>query len=137
MYKYSLIGFLALIIGCQSIEKNKKPETFLSEDEMVNALTELTILKATSTVAAGIKKDSGIDFKEYSLKNLGIDSTIISENIAYYGYKPELLKKIYLRVEDSLEQRYILHDSIYKLNDTQKDSDDLKDFEAEEEWRDD
>lgn len=114
MYKYSIIGVFLLIFGCQSVEKNKKPSTLLNEDEMVNTLTELAILKATSTVASGIKKNSGIDFKAYTLQKI-VDSTTIAENIAYYGYYPKKLKTIYLRVQDSLEKRYQLYDSLFKM----------------------
>ncbi len=115
MYKYSLIGFLILLFGCQSIEENQKPEAFLNEDEMVNALTELAILKAAGTVASNdVKRDSGIDLKEYALGAYKLDSCVVAENIAYYGYKPQKLQKIYLRVQDNIEQRYRLHDSLFK-----------------------
>ncbi len=114
MHKYYFIGLIALLIGCQSIEKKVKPTTLLSEDEMVNALTELAILKASITVAPGVKNNSGIDFKEYIAQKINVDSTVMSENIAFYGYRPEKLKDIYLRVEDSLEIRFQLHDSLMK-----------------------
>lgn len=129
MYKYNIIGILLLIFSCQSVEKNTMPSTLLNEDEMVNTLTELAILKATNAVASNIKKDSGIDIKAYTTQKIG-DSTIIAENLAYYGYYPKKLKTIYLRVQDSLEKRYQLHDSLFKIYAENKNLDDYEgDFE--------
>jgi len=115
MYKYSIFFLLSIIIGCQSIDKKPLPSTLLSEDEMVVALTELTILKASTTVASGIKKYSGIIIKDYISEKIGVDSTLVVENIAYYSYQPEDLMAIYKRVSDSLEKRFQLHDSLLEV----------------------
>ncbi len=112
MKKIFLFILIVTISSCQSIEKNKKPSTLLSEDEMVNALTELTILKSLSTVTSGIKRNSGINTKDYIAKKIQVDSITMMDNLAYYGYNPEKLKAIYLRVHDTLEKRYVLHDSL-------------------------
>lgn len=134
MYRKYFLGLIALCLSCQSIDKRPTPSRLLTEDEMVNTLTELTILKATSTVASGIKKHSGIDFKDYINKKIGIDSLTIAENLAYYGYEPKDLKAIYQRVEDSLEVRFQLHDSLYnrhnKSNQNPKTFENLKSDES-------
>lgn len=103
MGKKILFIIAMFTISCQNVEKNTIPETLYTEEQMVEVLTEVAVLKAIKTNYFKDYQSFGINSGDYLCKKYDIDSITLQENIKYYNYYPHRLQSIYERVKDSLE----------------------------------
>jgi hypothetical protein len=95
--------FLALVLNsCYELEKAKKPDTFLSEQEMVNVLTEISILSAAKGINKKKLEENGVLPNDYIYTKHKIDSVIFAENNIYYSHDLDAYNRIYDKVEDTL-----------------------------------
>ena len=97
-------GMIALILlsGCK---QNEKPSGVLSEDEMVNILSEV-YLAEERVARIGISHDSAVklfpQFEARIYKKTGVSDSVFRLSLMYYKSNPEKLEHIYTALVDSL-----------------------------------
>jgi hypothetical protein len=85
-------------------ENESVPETVLSEDQLVNVLTDAYLAEGASGIniknVTGEKFDSAYVFNP--LKDNNIDKAVFDSSMAYYTKHPKKLKIIYDKVLEKL-----------------------------------
>lgn len=103
--KYNYYTYLLVVLvltSCYQLEKPEQPSTLLSEQEMVNVLTQMSILSAAKGINKRKLEENGILPKDFIFKKYKIDSTVFAENNLYYSHNLESYNRIYNRVKDTL-----------------------------------
>lgn len=102
------ILILFTLLNCQKIDKNIIPEKLLSEEELTQILIDVSQIKSIKSSSSYLDelKSAGIVPNEYLCFKYDIDSITLNENLAYYNYNPDELKKIYIKVLDSLDKSH-------------------------------
>ena len=105
MKKYAWILTLALLAFISCIDREKRPEVFLDEPQMIDVLTDAYLIEAQ----LNLKKTSGIDvtdlqaaYYEQLFEHYGITDSIFEQNLAYYTRQPAILE----RMMDSVTNRF-------------------------------
>jgi len=93
------------MLSCQSVEKMKKPDNLISEDKMVEVLTDLVLLNSAKNYNRRILEETGIKVNSYLYEKHGIDSLQLAQSTQYYADDASKLDKIYRTVKDTLEAR--------------------------------
>lgn len=105
MLRY-LFVFILLITACKG--KETIPEGILTEDQMVNQLTEYYIAE-DKIVQLAVPGDSGARaFRILSKKivdKTGISDSVFRRSLEYYAHDPVKLERIYGALVDSLNLR--------------------------------
>ena len=95
-----------LFVSCRPIQEVDEtvPESLLSEDQLVNVLTDAYLAEGASGInikgVAGQKFDSAYVFNP--LKDNGIRKTKFDSTMSYYTKHPKKLKIIYDKILDKL-----------------------------------
>jgi len=103
--KYLVLIFALFMLSCQSVEKMKKPDNLISEDKMVEVLTDLVLLNSAKNYNRRILEETGIKVNSYLYEKHGIDSLQLAQSTQYYADDASKLDKIYRTVKDTLEAR--------------------------------
>ena len=101
--KVKILILVIFIISCNK-EFVEKPNNLIPEDEMVNILFDIAILKSHQSLSVSTNdKDEVIDFPEdYVFKKYEIDSLQLSQSNIYYASKPEQHIRIFTKVFDRI-----------------------------------
>ena len=106
MKKYAWILTLALLAFISCTDREKRPEVFLDEPQMIDVLTDAYLIEAQ----LNLKKTSGIDvtdlqaaYYEQLFEHYGITDSIFEQNLAYYTRQPAILE----RMMDSVTNRFV------------------------------
>ncbi len=89
--------------SCQNIEEVKKPDNLISEDKMVDVLTELSLLNSAKNKNKRILEETGLQPDTYLYSKYKIDSLQLAESTTYYAKKYDKFDGIYQRVKQNLE----------------------------------
>ena len=104
---------LAALCGCE--DKGFKPERLLTEQEMIDIMTDVQIIEAdinyqkmderdpkdSTTVVPKDYVKMSRDYYDQLFEHYGITDSIFSQNLKYYTEHPEVLE----RIMDSVTQR--------------------------------
>ena len=112
MKRLSLILLLfVLVAACGRKDKGFIPERLLTEQEMIDILTDVQIIEADINYTKTQEKDTDakpIDYRgltqsfyDQLFEHYGITDSIFSQNLRYYTERPEQLEKMM----DSVLQR--------------------------------
>ena len=106
-----ILFVLLLLTACGHKDKGFMPERLLTEEEMVDVMTDVQIIEAQINYQKTLEKEEGEPFIDYKVmaqsyydqffEHYGITDTIFSQNIRYYTERPEVLQ----RIMDSVVQR--------------------------------
>lgn len=108
MRKFCLVALLTLLFfaSCNNKDKVRKPDVFLSEQQMVDVLTDAYLLEAELTQ----KKSSVLEvsslqktYYDQLFEHYAITDTIFDQNMYYYSHHPDILE----RVMDSVMNRFV------------------------------
>lgn len=128
MKKIVFIFFLFSVLGCQKIDKLKKPEPLLSKEKMVEIYTDLSYIKAIKSEAHGALNDSRILTKDYFFSKHQIDSAVLSNNLKYYANNLPIYQEILAEVLDSLKIKNNFYENLnQQIIDSEEDSDNYND----------
>ena len=105
-YKFLII--VLITVSCKKEAVIELPECLLTEEQMVDAMVEITILKATKSIGRQGLKDSGIQPLEYLFSKQGIDTVTIRENFEYYNKDYDRSRALYDKVSVKLKSRELL-----------------------------
>ena len=89
--------------SCQNIEEVKKPANLISEDKMVEVLTELNLLNSAKNYNKRILEETGLQPDTYLYSKYKIDSLQLAESTTYYAKKYDKFDGIYQKVKQNLE----------------------------------
>lgn len=99
------IAVVVLLSACGS-NKVKKPDTFLTEQQMIEVLSDSYLIEAElnqrKTMGENVTKLQEAYYSQF-FEHYGIDDTILEQNMAYYTRYPEILE----RIMDSVNQRFV------------------------------
>ena len=114
-----------LATACGHKDKGFMPERLLTEEEMVDVMTDVQIIEAQINYQKMLDKEEGEPFMDYKVmaqsyydqffEHHGITDTIFSQNIRYYTERPEVLE----RIMDSVVQRLTREQSESRRDDSQ------------------
>ncbi|GAB2760749.1 DUF4296 domain-containing protein [Salinimicrobium soli] len=118
----SVLLLLVLLISCQDIKKSPKPENLISEDKMVEILTDLALLHGARSYNKNLLQEKGIIPSEYIREKYNIDSTRFRISNNYYTENYKQYQKMYSQVKENLEQLRVKYDSIREQEEEKQDS---------------
>ena len=116
-----IILFFVLATACGRKDKGYMPERLLTEQEMIEVMSDVQIIEADINYKKSIEREQGLPHKDYSqltasyydqlFAHYGITDSIFSQNIRYYTEHPEVLERImdsatnsFLRLRSQLRQ---------------------------------
>ena len=95
-----------LVTACGHKDKGFMPERLLTEEEMIDAMTDMQIIDAQINYQKSLDKEEdenpvNADFKDMAqayydqfFEHYGITDSIFLQNIKYYTERPETLQRI-------------------------------------------
>ena len=98
-----LLSFVT-ILSCRNASYDK-PDNLISEDKMVDIISEFMIINAAKGVNKKILEDHIKDPTAYVLEKFGIDSMQFEQSNAYYARNIDRYTAIYNRVNQNLESK--------------------------------
>lgn len=102
--KYLKIFIIAFFLSsCQNIEEIKKPDNLISENKMVDVLTELNLLNSAKNKNKRALEETGIQPDVYLYSKYKIDSLQLAESTSYYAKKYDKFDGIYQKVKQNLD----------------------------------
>lgn len=105
-YLFPLLLVLLAVSGCGHKEKVLKPTVFLTEQQMIDVLSDTYLIEAElNQMKSEGKEVGGLQriYYEQLFEHYGITDTIFEENMNYYSYHLEDLE----RIMDSVMNRFI------------------------------
>ena len=112
-----IILFFLLVTACGRKEKSFMPERLLTEQEMIDVLTDVQIIEADINYQKSKERDQkeedsveivpkdylklSREYYDQFFEHYGITDSILVQNIQYYSSQPEVLE----RIMDSVMQR--------------------------------
>jgi len=126
MTRYLMHIPLFILLSCQSADKVEKPDRLLSEDKMVNILSDLMILKSARDVNSDRLSNFIDDPFHHIAQKHNVDSLTLEKNIEYYNFQFNKNLSIYKRVKDNIAKKKAKLDSIEKVMDSLKKHDKKK-----------
>ena len=111
-----------LLTSCQDIQKSDKPKDLISQDKMVDVLTEIALLNGARTYNKKMLKEKGIDPYEHLWEKFEVDSSQFRRSNNYYSENYKVYSKIYSRVKERLESFQLQYDSLREIEERKKDS---------------
>lgn len=106
MKKYALFFGLALLVLASCTDKEKRPEVFLDEPQMIDVLTDAYLIEAKLNMrksAGGDVSYLQVAYYEQLFEHYGITDSIFEQNMAYYTRHPAVLE----RMMDSVTNRFV------------------------------
>jgi len=89
--------------SCQHVDEIKEPNNLISEDKMVDVLTEINLLNSAKNFNKRILEETGLQPDTYLFSKYKIDSLQLAESTSYYAKKYDKFDGIYKRVKQNLE----------------------------------
>lgn len=111
---------IVVLVGSCAEKLLEKPDNLIQKDKMVDILNDLAILNAAKNTNVTILRNHDIEPMQYIFTKYAIDSLQFVESDRYYASLPEEHEKIYLAVEEKLQQEE------ERLNTIKKERDSLK-----------
>jgi len=121
--KYFLYSFvLIFFVGCNGIDKPKKPDNLITKEKMSNIMYDLYILNAAKGVNKKVLELNGIMPLEYVYKKYDIDSLQFAESNTYYAYDTKTYTAIVEKVRADLQKDKDMYDKLNKDEQKVQDS---------------
>jgi len=117
-YIFCLAIMVLSFASCSDVQKQKRPERILSEDEMVEIYSDMMVLDAIKKSNTKIYKAYEIDVQKHIYNKYKIDSTLLKDNIDYYNLEFDANIRIFERVNENMNRKKEVFDSINKIQDS-------------------
>ena len=127
MKHFFYILILISFVGCNTIDRPKKPKNLIAKDKMSDIMYDLYILNAAKGVNRKLLELNGIMPLDYIYTKYGIDSLQFVDSNTYYAYDTEVYTKIIEKMSGELEKDKELYEKL--VNEEQKVADSLKAIE--------
>lgn len=100
------LAVVVLLSACDGSNKVKKPEPLLTEQQMIEVLTDSYLIESDlnqrKTVGENVTKLQTAYYDQL-FEHYGINDSILEQNMVYYTHYPEVLE----RIMDSVNQRFV------------------------------
>lgn len=100
-----LVLLLIIIFTISCDDKIKKPDNLISENEMVDILTDLSLLNAAQGLNKKILVENGILSEKYVFKKHNIDSLQFVTSNSYYAHNIKVYERIYAKLKANLNAK--------------------------------
>lgn len=117
-----VIVFLMVLASCQDVQHTQKPDNLISENKMVEVLTEISLLHGARSYNKNVMEEKGIVPYPYLMEKYGIDSAQLVQSNNYYAENYRQYNRIYGRVKQKLEILLKEYDSIREIEERKRDS---------------
>ncbi len=111
-----------LLLGCNGIDKPKKPKNLIGKEKMSEIMYDLYILNAAKGVNRKMLEANAIMPLEYLYKKYDIDSLQFAESNTYYAYDTEGYLAIIETVKKKLEKNKDFYEKLNVKEQNVKDS---------------
>lgn len=115
-----LLSFMGM--SCNRLDKPRKPDNLLSESQMVNIITDISLITAAKGVQKKVIEAEQINLEEFVFQKHNVDSVQFAESNNYYAYDVKTYENIYQRVNQRLENQKQEYLEIERKNLEKKDS---------------
>lgn len=132
MKHFFYILILISFVGCNSVDRPKKPKDLIAKDKMSDIMYDLYILNAAKGVNRKLLELNGVMPLEFVYKKYNIDSLQFADSNTYYAYDTEVYSALVDKVKADLEKSKELYE---KLNNEDQKIKDLQ-FKADQEAKD-
>ncbi|WP_405330374.1 DUF4296 domain-containing protein [Leeuwenhoekiella sp. LLG6367-2.1] len=82
---FLIVLILFVFVGCNEIQRPKKPDNFIKEDLMVDVLYDISLMRTLRTYNMNEMRSLGIVPDSLIYKKYNIDSLQFAESINYYS----------------------------------------------------
>ncbi len=103
MRRLWIVFLVFTLFGCRQTDKVKEPENLISENKMVEVLTDLALVNSAKNYNRRQLENTGLRPVEYLYDRHDIDSVSLAQSTRYYANFPSDLERIYSRVKNNLE----------------------------------
>lgn len=108
---WAIFGFF-LLLSCQDIEEMERPKDLIPQNQMVEILTDLSLLNSAKNYNKRLLEETGLKPDDYLYTKHNIDSTRLAESTRYYARNSSEIENIYKKVQANLNR---LRDSLEKI----------------------
>ena len=122
MKHFFYLLILISLVGCNSVDRPKKPKNLIAKDKMSEIMYDLYILNAAKGVNRKLLERNGIMPLEHIYKKYGIDSLQFAESNTYYAYDMETYTAITEKIKTNLEKEKEVYEALNKEEERVKDS---------------
>ncbi|APG60465.1 DUF4296 domain-containing protein [Christiangramia salexigens] len=113
--RFFLIAVLIFSYSCQDLEKMEKPANLIPEAEMIDILTELSLVHAARNYNKSKLEKTGIKPDQYIFDKFGIDSLQFQQSSDYYAEQYSQYDRIYDSVKARVQIMKIRLDSLREI----------------------
>ena len=111
---FCLIFFISYLISCQDVQKPEKPANLISQEIMVDILTDVYISNAARNVNNKLLRNKNIKLDSVIFNKYRVDSLqfVLSNN--YYSSNLDIYRDLLIKAQEKLMVLQIEKDSIYR-----------------------
>ena len=111
---FCLIFFISCLISCQDVQKPEKPANLISQEIMVDILTDVYISNAARNVNNKLLRNRNIKLDSVIFNKYRVDSLqfLLSNN--YYSSNLDIYRDLLIKAQEKLMVLQIEKDSIYR-----------------------
>lgn len=102
---YLVLFLLVLCVGCNSIDKPKKPDNLISEDKMVDILFDVFVFNAAKGTDKRVLEENNVTPTIYIYDKYQIDSMQFVKSNEYYAYDIKTYEELMERVQGRLKAK--------------------------------
>lgn len=119
MKKIVLFIFLIFISACDKNFSAPEPENLIDQQKIEDILFDIKLLSASKSKEYKIFKDNNIEIAPFIYEKYKIDSTDLSQNIAYYtSHSFEIAKEIEKNIELRFQNQLNEVEAVLKVQDS-------------------
>jgi hypothetical protein len=111
---FYLIFFIGCLVSCQDVQKPEKPANLISQEIMIDILTDVYISNAARNVNNKLLRNRNIKLDSVIFNKYRVDSLqfLLSNN--YYSSNLDIYRDLLIKVQEKLMVLQIEKDSIYR-----------------------
>lgn len=118
---FCLIFFIGCLVSCQDVQKPKKPANLISQEIMVDILTDVYISNAARNVNNKLLRNLNIKLDSVIYSKYRLDSLQFALSNNYYSSNLDIYRNLLLKAQEKLKLLQIEKDSMYRAA-TKQDS---------------
>jgi len=118
---FCLIFFIGCLVSCQDVQKPKKPANLISQEIMVDILTDVYISNAARNVNNKLLRNLNIKLDSVIYSKYRLDSLQFALSNNYYSSNLDIYRNLLVKAQEKLKLLQIEKDSMYRAA-TKQDS---------------
>ena len=106
------IMYIILFVGCNSVNRPKKPDNLISKDKMSEIIYDVYIMNSAKGINKTLLENNGILPQEFIYKKHSIDSLQFANSNDYYAFDTEVYEGIINKVKEKIESEKVKYEAI-------------------------